>query len=222
MKAATRRTKRSDAPKLANELSARLRDFRENASMSVREFARRTGVSPSLVSQIEHGRVTPSVDTLYRFASELGLTVDRFFSDGEQSPAGASSSGALPASSRFVQHRQTRKKIQLGGGVTWERLTPTPDDEVEFLHVVYQVGSESCAKDSLIRHGGKEYAFVLSGRLGIDIGFEEYELGPGDSIAFESHIPHRVFTVGNEPATAIWVVLNRDGDMRSWTPERGE
>ncbi len=215
MKAGTRLAKRGDALNLANGLGARLRDYRENASMSVREFARRNGVSPSLVSQIEHGRVTPSVDTLYRFANELGLTVDKFFNDGEQAPVAFPSSGASPTSDRFVQRRQTRKKIQLAGGVNWERLTPTADDEVEFLHVVYQVGSESCCKDLLIRHGGKEYAYVLSGRLGVNIGFEEYELGPGDSMAFDSHLPHRVFTVGDEPATAIWVVLNRAGDVRN-------
>ncbi len=124
----------------------------------------------------------------------------------------------MPTQTRLVQRRQTRRKIQLAGGVTWERLTPTADDDVEFLYVIYEVGSESCCKDSLIRHGGKEYAYVLSGRLGLNIGFEEYELGAGDSIAFDSHIPHRVFTVGSEPATAIWVVLNRQGDTRSRAP----
>jgi len=219
MKSETRLAKRGDALNLANGLGARLRDYRENASMSVREFARRNGVSPSLISQIEHGRVTPSVDTLYRFANELGLTVDKFFSDGEPPAASAPAGGTQPVSNRFVQRRQTRKKIQLDGGVTWERLTPTTDDDVEFLYVIYQVGSESCCKDSLIRHGGKEYAHVLSGRLGLNIGFEEYELGPGDSIAFESHLPHRVFTIGNEPATAVWVVLNREGDIRGRSPD---
>ena len=221
MKSATRLAKRGDAPNLANGLGVRLREFREGASMSVREFARRNGVSPSLISQIEHGRVTPSVDTLYRFANELGLTVDKFFSDGEPAPAEPPVGGTVPpTSNRYVQRRETRRKIQLDGGVTWERLTPTTDEEAEFLYVIYQVGAESCCKDSLIRHGGKEYAYVLSGRLGLNIGFEEYELGPGDSIAFDSHIPHRVFTVGDEPATAIWVVLNREGDTRGRTPGR--
>jgi quercetin dioxygenase-like cupin family protein len=85
---------------------------------------------------------------------------------------------------------------------------------VESLFVTYQPGSESCCKDSLLRHGGKEYATVLSGRFGVTIGFEDYELGPGDSIAFESHNPHRIHTIGDEPATAIWVILNRGSDTR--------
>ena len=96
----------------------------------------------------------------------------------------------------------------------WERLTPRPDPEVEFLYVVYEVGAESCDKDSLIRHGGKEYAYMISGRLGLKIGFEEFEMGPGDSITFDAQMPHRLWTVGRDPAEALWVVLNRHGDNR--------
>jgi mannose-6-phosphate isomerase-like protein (cupin superfamily) len=55
---------------------------------------------------------------------------------------------------------------------------------------------------------------MISGRLGIKIGFEEFELGPGDSIAFDAQMPHRLWTIGKEPAEAIWVVLNRHGDNR--------
>jgi mannose-6-phosphate isomerase-like protein (cupin superfamily) len=84
----------------------------------------------------------------------------------------------------------------------------------EFLVVVYNVGAESCPTDALIRHGGKEYACIISGRLGIRIGFEEFELGPGDSIAFDAQMPHRLWTLGREPAEALWVVLNRHGDNR--------
>ena len=55
---------------------------------------------------------------------------------------------------------------------------------------------------------------MIKGRLGIKIGFEEFELGPGDSIAFDAQMPHRLWTVGREPAEALWVVLNRHGDNR--------
>lgn len=219
MKAAVQTAKQAEVADLANTLGARMRTHRENAQTSVRELARRIGVSPSLISQIEHGRVTPSVDTLWRIANELGLSVDSFFGEDERPPAiqvvgEGQAKPPSPPSNRVVQRQGARKKIQLSGGVTWERLTPGPDDQVEFLFVTYQPGSESCCKDSLLRHGGKEYATVLSGRFGVTIGFEDYELGPGDSIAFESHNPHRIYTIGNEPATAVWVILNRGADTR--------
>jgi hypothetical protein len=53
------------------------------------------------------------------------------------------------------------------------------------------------------------------GRLGVKIGFESFELGPGDAITFDARMPHRLWTIGDEPAAAVWVVLNRHGDTRS-------
>jgi len=55
---------------------------------------------------------------------------------------------------------------------------------------------------------------VISGRLGVRIGFDEYALGPGDSISFDSSSPHRLWAIGNESVTAIWVVVGRQSDAR--------
>src|SRR6185369_18083704 len=62
-----------------SNIGPRLRQARERKNMSVRGLARYVGVSPSLVSQIERGRVMPSVGTLYSIANELGLVVDDLF-----------------------------------------------------------------------------------------------------------------------------------------------
>jgi transcriptional regulator with XRE-family HTH domain len=198
-----------------SNIGPRLRQAREHKKMSVRGLARYVGVSPSLVSQIERGRVMPSVGTLYAIANELGLVVDDLFAG---TPPKSKSSGRTETTAADVVNpvlkTGQRKTIKLADGVRWERLTPTPDQDVEFLVVVYDVSAESCPKDALIRHGGKEYAYILRGHLGIKIGFEEFELGPGDSIAFDAQMPHRLWTVGKEPAEALWVVLNRHGDNR--------
>jgi transcriptional regulator with XRE-family HTH domain len=203
-------------------LGSRLRMAREQKGMTVRGLARYVGVSPSLVSQIERSRVMPSVGTLYAIANELGLVVDDLFK-GSTSRTSSRTKGrerAPDTESSFVDipnpvlTSDQRKTISLADGVRWERLTPVSDKDLEFLIVVYEVGAESCPKDALIRHGGKEYAYLISGRLGIKISFEEFELGPGDSISFDAQMPHRLWTVGGEPAVAVWVVLNRHGDNR--------
>src|SRR5215813_496037 len=59
----------------------RLREHRTEAGMSLRALARDVGVSPSLISQIEHGKATPSVGTLYAIVSELGISFDELFFD---------------------------------------------------------------------------------------------------------------------------------------------
>ena len=107
--------------------------------------------------------------------------------------------------------------INLASGIRWERLTHERDPDVEFLYVVYPVGAASCPEDALMTHGGREYGYVTSGTLGVQVGFEAYELGPGGSIAFDSSSPHRLWAVGDEPVHAVWVVIGREADPRTTT-----
>jgi transcriptional regulator with XRE-family HTH domain len=237
-KSVTKREAPSIAPSLGAPitLGTRLRTEREQKGVALRELARRIGVSPSLISQIERGLVTPSVGTLYAFATELGIELDTLFRDAPfnktkqaaplDAPGAASVADQLAGSapmvadlgasppSGHVQRKDSRKCIRLAGGVEWERLTAQSDEHVEFLLVRYEVGAESCPEQSLLRHGGKEYAFVMSGRMGVQIGFETYELTAGDSMSFNSQIPHRLWTIGNDPVVAIWTIVNRTNDAR--------
>jgi transcriptional regulator with XRE-family HTH domain len=195
----------------ASKVGGRLREQREQRGISLRELARRVGVSPSLVSQIELDRVNPSVSTLYSLVTELGMTMSEVFGDGRGEDR------ALPQPSGgngLAERPESRRVINLASGVRWERLTPSSDGEVEFLYVVYPVNAESCPEDALVTHGGREYGYVSSGTLGVRVGFEEYELGPGGSIAFDSSSPHRLWTIGDEPVHAIWVVIGRAADPR--------
>jgi transcriptional regulator with XRE-family HTH domain len=206
----------------------RLRAERERRGLSLRELARRLAISPSALSQIETGRSRPSVGTLYAIVTELEVSLDELFgSSGAGGPTSAAAAGS-PASAAaagspaetgaiLVQRRDSRKRLDLESGVRWERLTPTAEPEADFLHVVYEVGGASSRPGTHMRHMGREYGLVLSGRLRVTIGFDEeqYELGPGDSIAFESSRPHRLENTGDEPVEAIWFVVGRsESDAR--------
>jgi len=218
-----------------------LREERLRQQIGVRELARRVGVSPSLISQVELGKASPSVGTLYAIVNELGLSLDELMlgHSNRRRNTDTDAEADTDAGVRAGSHRRgpaTRdavrpgdpppgtfdpvvrtgrgKTIQLASGVQWERLTPQTPQAVDFFKVVYEVGSESCPEDSLMRHSGSEYGHVLSGRLAVTIGFDTYELGPGDSISFDSTMPHRLFNLGRERVDAIWVVLGRRGDPR--------
>jgi transcriptional regulator with XRE-family HTH domain len=198
----------------------RLRAERERQGVTLRSLARRLEISPSALSQIETGRSRPSVGTLYAIVSELDMSLDELFGSSRSAAPRHTGAGSV------VQRRETRKVLDLESGVRWERLTPTAEPDADFLHVVYEVGGASSRPGTHMRHMGREYGLVLSGRLRVTIGFdeEEHELGPGDSIAFESSRPHRLENVGNEPVEAIWFVVGRsqsdprklalDGDAR--------
>lgn len=199
-------------PLSPSPIGGRLREERHRKGMTVREIARLVGVSPSLISQIERDKVTPSVSTLWGLVTVLGLTMSDLFSEAPPAP------GPMPATTTEEPGPVTapggRAVINLETGVHWERLTATSDPLVEFLTVLYPPGASSCEEDSLMRHGGKEYGYVTGGRLGVRIGFDEYELSAGMAISFDSSSPHRLWAIGDEPAEAIWVVVGRQNDVR--------
>lgn len=206
------------------EMGDHLREVRRARGLSLRALAERLGVSPSLISQVETGRAKPSVSTLYAIVNELGISLDELlFIDARSLPgqsADASASGReaagpgnglpdiqLPADP--VQRAGTRKAIRLASGVIWERLTTASIPNVDFLLVTYEVGGASSQEHEYQRHTGQEWGYIISGSLGVRIGFDEYVLGPGDAIAFDSTTPHRLYNAGSEPVHGIWFVLGR-------------
>ena len=200
----------------ADALGARLREERERRGLTLRELARRLGVSASLVSQIETGKTQPSVRTLYAMVSELDVSLDELFAaadgHGLRSPAPlqpAAQDAGPPEGYGHVQRAADRDVIDLGSGVRWERLTTWNDRDVEFLCANYEPGGSSSPDGSLMRHSGREFGIVLTGELGVKVGFNDYVLGAGDSIAFDSSIPHRLHNDGTEIVTAIWIVVGR-------------
>jgi transcriptional regulator with XRE-family HTH domain len=206
-------------PSGEDTLGTRLRVERERRGLSLRELARRLEVSPSLVSQIETGKTQPSVRTLYAIVTELGVSLDELFApagdhDSSPAPPGRAMPGDVrpPVGFGRVQRAAERDVIDLGSGVRWERLTTWNDRDVEFLYAVYEAGGSSSPDGSLMRHNGRELGIVLTGQLGVKVGFEDTVLGPGDSIAFDSAIPHRLHNDGDEVVTAIWIVLGRHHD----------
>ncbi|HZD37176.1 MAG TPA: XRE family transcriptional regulator [Actinomycetes bacterium] len=216
------RAARSGLPDPA--LGARLRAERERRDISLSELARRLGVSASLISQIETGKSKPSVVTLYGIASELGLSVDELLftgngtQAGQPAPAGVAAAAAgapasmVPAASEGgdgpVQRAGRRKVIELESGVRWERLTAAHDPDVDFLYCVYDVGGASSSNPALLRHDGKEYGLVISGRLRATVGFESYLLEAGDSVSFPATTPHRYDNAGDEPVRFVTCVVH--------------
>jgi len=191
---------------------------RRALGMSMSALARRVGVSPSMISQIERGQSLPSVETLFALAAALGATVDTFFSTSQSEPLEEAGRTRPPAQGEtrdpatgaagehsYVVRRDRRAAINIQGGVRWERLTPQTLEDVEFLELIYEPGAES--NEDLYRHSGFEMVMVLEGRFEIQIGFEKHVLEPGDSIAFASSLPHRYRNLLSEPSRAITTIL---------------
>jgi transcriptional regulator with XRE-family HTH domain len=184
------------------DLGASLRAERLRQGLSLRETARRLGISASALSQIETGKAQPSVGKLFDIVNLLNVSVDGLL---------AADAEAARDGQGFVSLQRTgdHETLELESGVRWRRLTAGSFPGVEFLHVEYQPGGSSTGDSTFMRHAGQEFGYLLSGRLTIHVGFDAHKLGPGDSISFPATTPHRLANDGTEPAVAIWCIVGR-------------
>lgn len=219
-----------------NGVGSGVRSHRNAKGLSLRELARRLGVSASFISQLENGKSQPSVATLVAICDALAVTFDELFAacvaldaptrtETPEAPhlvderdlghrdavRPTASEDAVVVRRRVagpgpVVHAGARRRLVLDTGVVWEQLSSGPDTAAEFLLVTYEVGGTSTTGSVMSRHDGMDYGYVLSGELTLTLGFETHVLGPTDSISFDSSIPHRFHNSGNEPARAIWFV----------------
>jgi transcriptional regulator with XRE-family HTH domain len=202
-------------------LGARLKELRQQAGLSLRELARQADVSPSLVSQIENGKSRPSVSTLYSFARLLNVPVDELFDAEEQALAdapaveAAAGGGYDPANAWHpseyatrisVIHPAHRAQLHMAEGIDWERLAATPERDVNFMKITYAPGAGTHGMSEMQVHDGYEYGYVLAGTLEVTVGNEVFVLHPGESLGFDSTIPHALRNVGDSDFQGIWFV----------------
>lgn len=199
-----------DAPDDA-ELGARIRTLRVERGRSLRALAEELGISPSALSQIERGKMRPSVTRLIQIMSLLEAPLAAAFGDGTQagpeSADGHRTWSATLGDEVVVTRSGDVATLTLGQGVRYRRLSPVPIAGLEIYESTYPPGSSSTHDDEFLRHNGHELGSVQSGTLTVDIGFDRYELGPGDAITFPSTTPHRISNHTAVPAVAVWVNL---------------
>lgn len=188
----------------AEDIGERLRDARQRQGLSLRGLAKSLGVSPSLISQVETGKTQPSVSTLYAIVTELGVSLDDLLGVGP----GSERNAPVNRPSSPVQRASDNPVLEMENGVRWERLA-VGDGAADALLVTYEPGASSSVEGRLMRHSGVEYACILEGELTLQLDFDTYVLGPGDSLHFDSVRPHLYSNRGTAPARGIWFIVGR-------------
>lgn len=206
----------SDESQARERIGARIRAARESAGLSARELGRRVDVAASHVSQVERGLASFSVVTLYRVVSVLGISMDSLF-DEPAVPDGSHVSpmhgqSILPSEwaldyAGIVLRAKSRPSIPLSNGRRWERLTPLSERGAEFIEVIYPPNPGQENEQDFGLHSSREYGVITQGSLTVEVGFDRTVLQVGDSIAFDSHTPHRYWNATSDEVRAIWFIL---------------
>jgi transcriptional regulator with XRE-family HTH domain len=206
-----------------DQMGERIRAARHRAGLTLRQLASATGVSASLLSQIENSRARPSVRTLYGLVAALGLSLDELLAPvvDEAPPSSAVSPldidarlATLDASggpvTQHVRHNGKRPVLEFESGVMWEQLTKSITPFVDHLLVTYPPNSSSSASSRLYTHFGFEHIYLLHGAIELQLEFDTCTLSAGDSIAFDCSRPHLFRNNSDtEPAVGVWFIIGR-------------
>lgn len=172
-------------------VDVRVRAVRVERGMTLTELAKRTGLSPGLLSQVERGQTNPSLETLRRVAEVLEVPIFSLF-DQE-----AVDTAAVVKKDRRMLVRSPH------GGITYTRVSPGVG-RLEVLEGTLEPGGVSAPEPW--SHPSEECVLVLSGELVVEVEGREHSLAAGDSCYLDSRRPHRYCNRSQERATFIVTV----------------
>ncbi|MDP3623460.1 MAG: XRE family transcriptional regulator [Methanobacteriaceae archaeon] len=184
-----------------NLIGAKIRQLRENREMSQQQLANASENSVELLEHIENGDVVPSLTPLIKIAKALDVRIGTFMDDVQQR-------GPV-----IVEQGQTEKVIYFSG-----QKDQTKESAMEF----YSLASGKCdrhmepflidvdihddAEFKLESHEGEEFIYVIEGEIEIVYGSEKYTVSKGDTIYYDSVVPHHLHAYGEKPAKILAVI----------------
>jgi transcriptional regulator with XRE-family HTH domain len=167
-------------------LGRRIREFRTEQGLTLAGLAARVGVTRSFLSSVERGQAYPSILVLRGIAAALEVPVFLLFTGRE--------------SNGVVVRRKERRIIRSPTArFSYELLSPDLQHKMEMIITRLEPGAGSAP----MAHEGEECALVLRGTVVLTIGGADYELQEGDSIYYNSGLPHNVRVVGDEQAEIV-------------------
>ena len=173
----------------------RVKALREAGSLSLRELAERSGVSAPMLSQVERGETSPTLQVATRIAAGLDLRLSQLL--------------RLDEAGSVSIVRPAERRAGGAGGHRYEVLTPPlPGQRAEVSRHRLASGASTGGPGDPPMHeaGARETAVVERGALRLAIDGVEHALGPGDCVTFDADLPHRFENHGKEEAVLLAIV----------------
>lgn len=182
---------------IPSPLGPRIRALREGMDLSLRDLAERSGVSAPMLSQVERGETSPTMQVASRIAAGLDLRLSQLLRLDED--------GAVTV----VRRAERRKGPAAGGGHRYEILTPPlPGQRAEVSLHTLAAGASTGGRGDPPMHepGSREIALIEKGAVTFHCDGQRYDLGTGDCVTFDADLRHRFENEGDAEATLLAVV----------------
>ncbi len=171
----------------------KLRQVREHKGYTLKVVAQRTGVSESLVSQIERNHVSPAIDTLLALADVLDINLEYLFEEYKKE--------------RPVQIiRSTERPSLQEDDITYEGLAKQANSETSIEAYLIKIPAGSHTHRGSYGHLGREIGYIIKGKAQLIYDGKTYDLEAGDSVSFSAGASHSIENIGDTEMEAVWVV----------------
>jgi transcriptional regulator with XRE-family HTH domain len=179
-------------------IGPKIRAIRLKKKMGLVELGKHTGLSPALLSKIERNQLFPTLPTLLRIALVFSVGLDFFFSGSREQPV----VGVVRRKDRM---RFREKQDVRDPAYEFESLDYTATERRTNAYLAeFMPGTPEKVRRH--EHPGGEFLYVMHGTLELRIGDDVHELHAGDSVYFDSTVPHGYRRTGARPCSALVVI----------------
>ena len=177
-------------------IGGKLKQLRTEKKLSIAELSRLSDVSTGLISQIERDLVMPSVASLWRLAQALDTNINEFFQEE-------------PKEEQIIIRKGDHRTLVMNHDSSeYKLLHPNKTDrKLDMMVITLKSGHTYDQKP--IRHEGEECGYVLQGTLTVSLNGKDHILNEGDSIYFDSSLPHKYINNGKEDCISVWSMSSR-------------
>jgi transcriptional regulator with XRE-family HTH domain len=181
-------------------IGARLNAMRVAAGLSQRQLAERASVPHAQISQVETNKVSPSVSTLRKILSGLGVGMGDFFEPERNPPKGPffSSDELIDLTSRIGAQGTSGV---VGGSLLLRQVGDARMHNLQILHEVYEPHADT--GETFLQHASSEGGYIVEGELEITVGEEVRILKAGEAYLFDSRVPHRFRNISDARTVVV-------------------
>jgi len=188
-----------------------LKKIRKNHNITLEDLSKKSGLSKTYINQIENNKHTnPSISTLKKIADAMNVPIMAIIDENYHEKVFNVNEHEKPEVSDWGKDvfivRKNKRKVMKYPDSDWEieLLSPDLDKKIELILTAAKPGQFS--GEEPFAHEGEEVGVVLEGKLKFTVNSIEYILNEGDSICFNSSLPHKWEVIGDTVSKTIWAI----------------
>lgn len=181
--------------RIVARLGEKIKAIRMEKGWSLKNLSDRSGISAAAIHKIESNGITPTITTMMKISDALGKKISNFVEEGPGDKDVC-----------LINSNERKPVFTFKKGLDLQGISAKQYGEfiMTAAYATVKVGASSGKKS--MSHRGEELVYCLQGRMRFEVNKKTYDLRPGDSLHFRTHLDHKWKNIGKVPAKLLWVL----------------